>query len=173
MSGGSGISFAVSHLLQVIRDAKAGKPHPRQFSIIWMVKSRRMSPLYLELKLTNSPLELDSSDPTGPRLRDPLDTQSRTPYPRYSTVHPPPIHLAGTHFHPPRRPRPSGRFMAGLSRETSGRASKTKITYDVDHVLGNMDRCIRYRWSIWSRHSKRFSGCTAWTDFQRIKGKYE
>jgi len=43
--GGSGVSFAVSHLLQVIRDAKAGKPHPRQFSIIWMVKSRRKSSL--------------------------------------------------------------------------------------------------------------------------------
>jgi hypothetical protein len=50
MVGGSGVSFAVSHLLQVIRDAKAGKPHPRQFSIIWMVKSRRMSLPYLRIK---------------------------------------------------------------------------------------------------------------------------
>jgi hypothetical protein len=48
--GGSGVSFAVSHLLQVIRDAKAGKPHPRQFSIIWMVKSRRMCSPCLKIK---------------------------------------------------------------------------------------------------------------------------
>ena len=44
VAGGSGISFAVAHLLQVIQDAKAGRPHPRYFSIIWMVKSRRKSP---------------------------------------------------------------------------------------------------------------------------------
>jgi hypothetical protein len=44
IAGGSGISFAVSHMLQAIRDAKDGKPHPKEIKIIWMVKSRRRLP---------------------------------------------------------------------------------------------------------------------------------
>ena len=40
-SGGSGISFALAHLLQIVRDAKLGKGRVRDVRIIWMCKSRR------------------------------------------------------------------------------------------------------------------------------------
>ncbi|WWC90459.1 uncharacterized protein L201_005394 [Kwoniella dendrophila CBS 6074] len=39
-SGGSGISFAVSNLLQILKDIKKGKSRVKFISIIWMVKSR-------------------------------------------------------------------------------------------------------------------------------------
>ncbi|KAI9637640.1 uncharacterized protein MKK02DRAFT_7981, partial [Dioszegia hungarica] len=40
-AGGSGISFAVAHLLQIAADAKAGKTACRHANVIWMVKSKR------------------------------------------------------------------------------------------------------------------------------------
>ncbi|WVQ79682.1 hypothetical protein IAT38_001782 [Cryptococcus sp. DSM 104549] len=39
-AGGSGVSFAVAHLLQVMRDVKAGRSKVRFVNIVWMVTSR-------------------------------------------------------------------------------------------------------------------------------------
>ncbi|WWC71328.1 uncharacterized protein I206_105282 [Kwoniella pini CBS 10737] len=39
-SGGSGISFAVSNLLQILREIKEGRSRVKFISIVWMVKSR-------------------------------------------------------------------------------------------------------------------------------------
>ncbi|KAK4686608.1 hypothetical protein P7C73_g3519, partial [Tremellales sp. Uapishka_1] len=52
IAGGSGISFAIAHLLQIIRDAKQGNSRVRHCRIIWMVKSRLhlnwISPILLQ-----------------------------------------------------------------------------------------------------------------------------
>lgn len=38
--GGSGISFALSHLLQIIEEARVGRTRVRSVKLVWMVKSR-------------------------------------------------------------------------------------------------------------------------------------
>ena len=54
MIGGSGVSFAISHLLQIIRDARDGKSRVRTVRIVWMVKSRRMFPKPVAFLVTES-----------------------------------------------------------------------------------------------------------------------
>jgi len=52
LAGGSGISFAVAHLLQIIREAREGKSKVSHVKVVWMVKSRLhlnwISPILLE-----------------------------------------------------------------------------------------------------------------------------
>ena len=40
LAGGSGVSFAISHLLQIIEEAKAGRSRIKNVQIVWMVKSK-------------------------------------------------------------------------------------------------------------------------------------
>lgn len=64
LAGGSGISYALSHLLQVIREAREGKTKVKRIRIIWMVKSRLhlswVSNILLE-HVADIPLSLDVS----------------------------------------------------------------------------------------------------------------
>lgn len=41
LAGGSGISFAVAHLLQIVKDAREGRTRVSHVKVVWMVKSRR------------------------------------------------------------------------------------------------------------------------------------
>jgi hypothetical protein len=104
ISGGSGISFAVAHLLQVIKDAKEGKPHPRYFSIIWMVKSRRESFVLgppSSASLIPSPSQLDCANPDRPCAICSFHASPRTAHSRDAPLHPPPVRLITAHICPP------------------------------------------------------------------------